>query len=106
MVCSARTAILVLLQWRTVLGEHVWLVVDRATTRNSPGLTVVVVPATKEASNPLMQEEKIWEVRWDNTYPTTTWDKERERYRMWYGSSLSCDRYVLVCVYVCVLDWD
>jgi hypothetical protein len=52
----------------------------------------VVPPAQKEPSSPLMAEKEIWEVRWDNTYPTTRWDEHMGKFRMWYGSSLSCDR--------------
>ena len=40
----------------------------------------------------LMNETEIWEVRYDNTYPTTIWDEAMGRFRMWYGSCLSCDR--------------
>lgn len=52
----------------------------------------VVPAAAKEPSNPLMTEREIWEVRWDNTYPTTRWDEGMQKFRMWYGSTLSCDR--------------
>ena len=77
-------------------GECAFLAVDPGVismdARESAGWTVVVPPAAKHPSNPLMREDKVWEVRWDNTYPTTRWDEAKQKFRMWYGSSFSCDR--------------
>eukprot|EP01051_Picozoa_sp_SAG22_P004304 SAG22_NODE_227_length_14641_cov_11.007908_8_plen_308_part_00 len=56
------------------------------------GWRAVVPPAQKEPSSPLMSEQEIWEVRWDNTYPTTRWDEQAGIFKMWYGSSFTCDR--------------
>jgi hypothetical protein len=71
----------------------VFLFVDpQAAPGDRAGWEPVVPAAQKEPSNPLMEERQIWEVRWDNTYATTRWDEDMKKFRMWYGSTLSCDR--------------
>ena len=78
------------------VAEQVFMAVDSGVVaeaeRSAGGWTAVVPPAEKEPKSPLMAEKEIWEVRWDNTYPTTRWDEAMGRFRMWYGASLTCDR--------------
>ena len=50
-------------------------------------------PVTKDAANPLLVEDKLWDVRWDNTYITARWDAERGRMRLWYNGFTSCRGY-------------
>eukprot|EP00729_Bicosta_minor_P001424 gene1424-15846_t len=77
-------------------AESVFLFVDPGVVtevevgRSEGGWIAAVQPATKESKAPLMDESEIWEVRWDNTYATTTWDAIKKVFRMWYGSNLSC----------------
>ena len=42
----------------------------------------LVPPATKHSENPLMKEDRIWDVRWDDAQPTTN-DAEAKVFRMW-----------------------
>jgi hypothetical protein len=48
-----------------------------------------VAPPAKEPSNPLLVEDKLWDVRWDNTYPTTRYDLATKTYKMWYNAFVS-----------------
>jgi hypothetical protein len=73
-------------------AERVYMLVDPEVSAASAGWRTVVPPAAKEPRSPLMQEKEVWEVRWDNTYPTTRWDAGMRKFRMWYGCTLSCDR--------------
>ena len=74
------------------LRQQVLLFVDPDVVACSDGWDAVVPPAQKDPASPMMTEKEIWEVRWDNTYPTTRWDETMGKFRMWYGSTLSCDR--------------
>jgi hypothetical protein len=76
----------------TIPTEDVYLFIDEGVVRDRHNWRVVVPPVEKSKANPLMVEDKVWEVRWDNTYATTMWDEDRQLFRMWYGSCLSCDR--------------
>ena len=66
-------------------SEAVFLFVDPGVVSHAKRdeWKVFVPPATKENANPLMHEGEVWEVRWDNTYATTTWDAARKVFRMW-----------------------
>ena len=43
-------------------------------------------PPRKEPRNPLLIEDELWDMRWDNTYPTVRWDPEQRVFRMWYNA--------------------
>ena len=49
------------------------------------GWTVHVPAVAKEPSNPLLVEDRLWDVRWDNTYPTARWDPAGRVFRMWWN---------------------
>ena len=72
--------------------ERVWMFVDPfvVSAEARQGWRATVPAVTKEPRSPLMRETEVWEVRWDNTYPTTRWDAAMHKYRMWYGSCVSC----------------
>ena len=78
---------------RAQVHERVYLFVDPDVVHStsSSNWSTVVPPAEKEPRSPLMEEREIWEVRWDNTYPTTRWDAAMGKFRMWYGSCVSCN---------------
>jgi hypothetical protein len=70
--------------------ERVWLLVDPVVVpqaaRSDSGWEAHVPPVTKEPSNPLLKEDKLWDVRWDNTYATTRYDPQTKTFRMWYNA--------------------
>lgn len=55
--------------------------------------TPVVGPVAKSPENPLLVEDRLWDVRWDNTYITARYDKEANKFRMWYNGFVSCTGY-------------
>jgi hypothetical protein len=57
------------------------------------GWTVGVGPVVKDAANPLLVEDQLWDVRWDNTYITTRYDTATAKFRMWYNGFVSCGGY-------------
>ena len=73
------------------------------------GVEITLGPVTKAAENPLLQEDRPWEVAWLNTYPTVAYDHASGKYKMWYAPSVQADRLSLslslslsLCVCVCV----
>jgi len=45
----------------------------------------------KDERNPLLIEDQIWDVRWDNTYITARFDETLNQTRLWWNAQLSCD---------------
>jgi hypothetical protein len=76
----------------SALTEQVWLLVDPLVTPSAAaavdaGWWEVVLPTPKkEASNPLLVEDQLWDLRWDNTYPTTRFDAEAGLYKVWWNA--------------------
>ena len=67
-------------------SERVWLLVDPAVVddsgASSSGWQLELPTPIKEPANPLLVEDKLWDVRWDNTYPTTRYDPDAKLYKM------------------------
>jgi hypothetical protein len=71
--------------------EKVFLLVDPSVVAQRPaGVDAIPGPVTKDPHNPLLREDRIWDVRWDNTYITARYDHERNRTRLWWNSQLTC----------------
>ena len=61
-----------------------FLFVDRGVVSERPlGAEAMPGPVTKEAKNPLLVEDKAWDVRWDNTYITARYDHVMKKTRLW-----------------------
>ena len=56
--------------------------------------TVTPGPVVKETTNPLLVEDQLWDVRWDNTYITARFDHASQTFRLWYNGFASCADYV------------
>ncbi len=89
MFLSATPSLLLLLLARSSgASERVWLLVDPVVvadggaSSNSAGWQVELPAPIKEPENPLLVEDKLWDVRWDNTYPTTRYDADAKLYKM------------------------
>jgi hypothetical protein len=54
------------------------------------GFSTTVGPVTKDAANPLLVEDRLYDVRWDNTYITSMYDSITGKYRLWYNGFISC----------------
>ena len=57
------------------------------------GWRVVLGPVTKDKNNPLLVEDQLWDVRWDNTYITSQYNLESKKFRLWYNGFASCTGY-------------
>lgn len=77
---------LLLLAHPSGASERVWLLVDPAVVADggasSSGWQLELPTPIKESANPLLVEDKLWDVRWDNTYPTTRYDTDAKLYKM------------------------
>ena len=51
----------------TLSKDHIFLFVDPLVARGDSSWEVVVNQPVKEKHNPLLKEDKLWDVRWDNT---------------------------------------
>ena len=61
-----------------------YLFVDRGVIADRPaGTEALPGPVTKESKNPLLIEDKVWDVRWDNTYITARYDHAMKKTRLW-----------------------
>ena len=65
---------------------QVFLLVDPLVVphENRKGWGVHIAQPVKEPSNPLLVEDRMYDVRWDNVYPTVRFDPATKKYRMWY----------------------
>ena len=52
----------------TNLTGTIRLFVDPRLVDEASGFTPTVGPVTKDAQNPLLVEDRLYDVRWDNTY--------------------------------------
>eukprot|EP01046_Picozoa_sp_COSAG06_P051090 COSAG06_NODE_8256_length_2223_cov_1.250942_2_plen_413_part_00 len=77
----------------TAAAAPVRLLVDPRVARTTGDFAVVVGPVEKDSHNPLLVEDKLWDVRWDNTYITARWDNASDSFRMWYNGFASCGGY-------------
>ncbi|HOW17469.1 MAG TPA: hypothetical protein PLC79_00415 [Phycisphaerae bacterium] len=64
-------------------GKYLLLESDRI--ERADGVRLVLGKVAKDAHNPLLVEDKPWEVRFDNLYATVMFDEERRVYRAWYN---------------------
>eukprot|EP00666_Eupelagonemidae_sp_cell4sb_P006681 gene6681-9691_t len=60
---------------------------------SSYGFAATVGPVTKDPANPLLVEDRLWDVRWDNTYITSMYDSDTGTFRLWYNGFISCTHY-------------
>jgi hypothetical protein len=70
-----------------LLDKHV---VDRNESRAGNNVSLVLGRATKEATNPLICEDRPWEVTWLNTQPDIWFDNLTSVWHFFYLSCLSC----------------
>eukprot|EP01051_Picozoa_sp_SAG22_P002389 SAG22_NODE_104_length_20159_cov_5.877517_28_plen_984_part_00 len=66
-----------------------YLLLDDRNVIDAGSAKLVLGEVTKAASNPLLREEKPWEMRFDNMQPNVWFDNST--WRAWYSSFSSCD---------------
>ncbi len=65
----------------------------RVASQQQQHWSTVVGPVAKSPHNPLLIEDRLWDVRWDNTYITARYDHATDKFRMWYNGFVSCTGY-------------
>jgi hypothetical protein len=71
--------------WEASASEKILLLDDRVIDRVENAV-LRVGEVQKHPSNPLFGEDKPWEVRVDNMYPTVVFDEREGIYRCWYNT--------------------
>lgn len=62
-----------------------YLVLDTTLFSEITNLKLTQGQTRKYSGNPLFNEEKDWEVRFDNVYPNVLYDEEEHIYKCWYN---------------------
>ena len=66
------------------MSDHTHLLLDSRVVANSRNARLTPVAVEKESQNPLLVEDRPWEVRFDNTYPNVLREPDG-LWRMWYN---------------------
>lgn len=66
-------------------ASPVHLLLDDRVVEHAEGVRLIPGAVVKDAANPLLAEDKPWEVRFDNLYPNVEFDEKAEIYRCWYS---------------------
>jgi len=66
-------------------GARKYRLLESDRIERTDGVRLVPGRVTKDPHNPLLVEDKPWEVRFDNLYATVMFDEERRVYRAWYN---------------------
>ena len=62
-----------------------FLLLDNRIVKDTQNARLAVGTVSKHEDNPLFDEDKHWEVRFDNLYGNVIYDEEAERYKCWYS---------------------
>jgi len=68
-----------------------YLVLDSRIIDKKDNVELTVGYAHKDKNNPLFQEDKAWEPRFDNPYCSVIYDEEAETYKCWYSIFIKSD---------------
>jgi hypothetical protein len=61
------------------------LLLDSRLVERKEGVRLVLGTVRKEPRNPLLREDRPWEVRMDNLYGNVLYDDEAKLYKLWYS---------------------
>ena len=62
-----------------------YLLLDDRVVAQEQNVRLEIGAIRKSEANPLMEEDKPWEARFDNLYPNIVYDQEHKLYRCWYN---------------------
>jgi hypothetical protein len=68
-------------------------VIDPRHIERTENLRVRLTPATKHPNNPLMIEDRPWEIRWDDMKPNVSYDPRRGLFELWYTPFIEYQQY-------------
>ena len=66
---------------------------DSRNVASQVGVRLTLGALRKEASNPLIKEDRPWEKLINSGYPNVLFDDEEKLYKMWYGCQLYCPHH-------------
>ncbi len=66
-------------------GGDRYLLLDSRIIDNIENAKLTIGKAQKYKGNPLFEEDKPWEKRFDNLYANVIYDEEEEIYKCWYS---------------------
>lgn len=69
----------------SALNQQSYLMLDRRVVADVRGVTLRLGQVTKHPANPLMREDKPWEVRYDNVYANVLYDKDEDVFKCFYS---------------------
>ena len=62
-----------------------YLLLDSRIIENAENAEITIGKVEKHKSNPLFEEDKPWELRFDNLYANVIYDEEEKIYKCWYS---------------------
>lgn len=68
-----------------VRGGEKHLLLDSRVVEQTTNARLAVGSVDKHPANPLFEEDKPWEVRFDNLYANIIYDTEEQLYKCWYS---------------------
>lgn len=77
--------VLVSLNGACASGDNRHLVLDSRIIASTENAKLTLGKVRKAAANPLFEEDKPWEVRYDNLYANVIYDEEEKIYKCWYS---------------------
>ena len=66
---------------------------DSRNVASRAGVRLSLGALRKEATNPLIKEDRPWEKLFNSGYPSVLFDAEEKLYKMWYGCQLYCPHH-------------
>jgi hypothetical protein len=71
-------------------GTHTYLTLDHRNIIDSTNLEIELGTVDKHPANPLLKEEKAWELRFDNMQPSVWVDPVDKKWKLWYNMFATC----------------
>ena len=66
-------------------GRDRYLLLDSRIVANTENAKLVLGNVQKHKGNPLFEEDKPWEKRFDNLYANVIYDEEEQIFKCWYS---------------------
>jgi len=70
---------------RIDLNQREYLLLDDRLVADAQGVTLRLGPVKKHPANPLMREDKPWELRYDNVYANVLYDESAKLFKCFYS---------------------
>jgi len=74
------------------IAEERYLLLDSRVVESTDNAKLTLGTVKKHGSNPLLEEDRPWEPRFDNVYPNVTHDEQEGLYKCWYNGFIVDER--------------